>query len=146
MDKKRKWFIFISILLTIVSIALGLTIFFAAYKRLWETLGDLAVSAKFYFFEILQIEHTVNPSVTNPSDVLESTPMLPETPDLFRLRTSIFFKLFFYGGNIKGFGMSVGEGAGKVARYLVLFLPFVLLLVFVVKRLYAMPNTKTCNF
>ena len=94
MDKKRKWFIFISILLTIVSIALGLTIFFAAYKRLWETLGDLAVSVKFYFFEILQIEHTVNPSVTKPSDVLESTPMLPETPDLFRLRTSIFFKLF----------------------------------------------------
>ena len=142
MDKNRKWFIIVSILLTLLSVLLGATVFFAAYKRLWETLGDLAVSAKFYFFEILQIEHTVTPSVTKPSDVLETTPMLPETPDLFRLQTSIFFKLFFYGGNIKGFGMSVGEGAGKVARYLVLFLPFVLLLVFVVKRLYATPNTK----
>ena len=95
MDKKRKWFIFISILLTLVSIALGLTVFFAAYKRLWEALGDLVNSVKFYFLEILQIEHTVTPSVTNPSEVLGSTPILPETPDMFKVRTSIFFKLFF---------------------------------------------------
>ena len=51
MDKKRKWFIFISILLTLVSIALGLTVFVASYKRLWETLGDLVNSVKFYFLE-----------------------------------------------------------------------------------------------
>ena len=95
MDKKRKWFIVISILITTISVLLGVTVFFAAYKRLWETLGDLVNSVKFYFLEIFQIEHTVTPSVTTPSQVLDTTPVLPETPDVFKVRTSIFFKLLF---------------------------------------------------
>lgn len=42
---------------------------------------------------------------------------------------------------MKAFWSTVGRGAGNVARYIVLFLPFVLLFVLLIKKAYATPNT-----
>ena len=139
---RRRIFIWLSIFLTIVFVGLGASVFYKSYIRLWETLCDLCTSIRYYFCELFAIEHEVQAGVVDKSEVLEWQESLPETPDDFRLKARIFFKLLFNGKNIKGFGQIVGVGAGNVARYLVLFLPLILLLVIAVKKMYSTPNVR----
>lgn len=142
MDKRTKVFIGLSAFITLLSIVLGLTVFYKSIARLGETWIELWGSLKYYFCEIFGVEHTIHVGVTDQSEILEWNEILPETPDRFKLKTAIFFKLFFNGGNIKSFGTTVGIGAGNIARWLVLLLPFILLLVFLIKKAYSTPNTK----
>ena len=142
MDKRTKCFIGLSVVITLLSVVLGATVFYKSFVRLWETLGDLWTSLQYYFCEIFGVEHSVHAGVTDKSEVLEWNEAVPETPDRFKLKTAVFFKLFFYGGNIKSFGTAVGTGAGNIARWLVLLLPLILLLVFLIKKAYSTPNTR----
>ena len=142
MDKRTKCFIGLSVIITFLSVVLGATVFYKSFVRLWETLGDLWTSLQYYCCEIFGIEHSVHAGVTDKSEVLEWNEILPETPDRFKLKTAIFFKLFFHGGNIKSFGAAVGVGAGNIARWLVLLLPLILLFVFLIKKAYSTPNTR----
>ena len=79
MDRARKWYITLSIFLTAVFVALGVTIFQRSFMRFWETLGDLLSSCKFYGCEIFEIEHTTSVGVIEKSEVLEWNYILPET-------------------------------------------------------------------
>ena len=72
MDRARKWYIALSIFLTAVFVALGVTIFQRSFMRFWETLGDLLSSCKFYGCEIFEIEHTTCVSVIEKSEVLKT--------------------------------------------------------------------------
>ena len=132
MDKRTKCFIGLSVIITLLFFVFGTTMFYKSFVRLWETLGDLWTSLQYYCCEIFGIGHSVHAGVTDKSEVLEWNEIIPETPDGFKLKTAIFFKLFFHGGNIKNFGTAVGGGAGNIARYSVLFLPFILLLVLLI--------------
>ena len=131
----------LSILITLVSVVLGVTVFWDSFVRLWETLGDLADSARYYFCEIFQIEHSIEVGVTEKSDVLGWTPILPETPESFDVRAGLFKRIFFTKGNIRLFGAKLSVGAGNVAKWLSLLLPLILLAVFWIKKMYATPNT-----
>ena len=142
MDKRTKYFIGLSVIITVLSVVLGMTVFYKSFVRLWETLGDLWTSLQYYCCEIFGVEHSVHAGVTDKSEVLEWNEVLPETQDGFKLKSAIFFKLFFYGGNIKSFATTVGVGAGNIARWLVLLLPLILLLVLLVKKAYSTPNTR----
>ena len=140
MDKRTKCFIGLSVIITLLSIVLGTTIFYKSFVRLGETFGDLWSSLQYYVCEIFSIEHGVHAGVTDKSDVLEWNELLPETPKIFKSKSTLFFKLFFHSANVKGFITAIGMGAGNVARYLVLFLPLILLLVCMVRKAYSTPN------
>ena len=139
--KKRHCFLILSILITVVSVVLGVTVFWDSFVRLWETLGDLADSARYYFCEIFQIEHSISVGVTEKSDVLGWTPILPETPESFDVRAGLFKRIFFTKGNMRLFGAKLSVGAGNVAKWLSLLLPLILLGVMWIKKMYATPNT-----
>ena len=140
MDKRTKVFIGLSVFITVLSIALGLTIFYKAIARLGETWIELWSSLKYYFCEICGIDHTVHAGVTDNSEILEWSEVLPKTEDGFKLKTAIYFKLFFNGQNIKSFGTAVVTGFGGFARWLVLFLPLILLLIMLIRKMYSTPN------
>lgn len=140
MDKRTKIFIGLSVFITVLSIALGLTVFYKSIARLGETWIELWSSLKYYFCEICGIEHTVHAGVTDKSEILEWGEVLPKTEDGFKLKTAIYFKLFFNGGNFKSFGTAVGMGVGGVARWLVLFLPLILLVIMLIRKMYSTPN------
>ena len=83
MDKRSKWFIGLSIAITILSIMLGASVFYKSYIRLWETLGDLCTSLGYYFCEIFGVEHTVHAGVTDKSEILGWRGVIPETEEGF---------------------------------------------------------------
>ncbi|MBE5739232.1 MAG: hypothetical protein E7349_00070 [Clostridiales bacterium] len=139
---RKVWFISLSVFITVLSVALGVTVFQSSYLRLWETLCALGTSVKYYGCEVFGIEHSTHAGITDISGVLKWEQFLPKTTEDFKLKANIFFSLFIQGGNLKAFWLMVGKGVGNVARYIVLFLPFVLLFVLLIKKAYATPNTK----
>ncbi len=142
MDKRMKIFLGLSIGITVLSVLLGASVFYRSYIRLWETLGDLWDSVRYYFCEIFMIKHNIHAGVTDKSEVLGIENILPETEDGFGVKWAVYFRLFFYGGNIQGYGEKVGVGVGNVARYILLFLPLVILLVLIIRKIYSKPNTR----
>ena len=104
MDKRTKIFIGLSIGITVFSVLLGASVFYRSYMRLWETLGDLWDSVRYYFCEIFMIKHNIHAGVTDKSEVLGIENILPETEDGFGVKWAVYFRLFFYGGNIQGYG------------------------------------------
>ena len=85
MDKRAKVFIGLSVFITVLSIALGLTFFYKSIARLGETWVELWSSLKYYFCEICGIEHTVHAGVTDKSEILEWSEVLPKTEDGFKM-------------------------------------------------------------
>ena len=63
MDKARKGYIALSVVVTALFAVLGATIFSRSFVRFWETLGNLISSCKFYFCEIFEIEHNTSVGV-----------------------------------------------------------------------------------
>ena len=142
MDKRTKIFVGLSIGITVLSVLLGASIFYRSYMRLWETLGDLWDSVRYYFCEIFMIEHNIHAGVTDKSEVLGIENILPETPEGFGVNWTIYFKLFFSARNLQGYNGVVGVGVGNAARYILLFLPLVVVLVLVVRKVYSKPNKR----
>ena len=140
MVKKIHWFTILSVIITLVSVVLGVTVFWDSFVRLWETLGNLVDSARYYFCEIFQIEHSIEVGVTEKSDVLEWNPVLPETPQTLDVRAGLFKRIFFTKANMGLFGAKLSVGAGNVAKWLSLLLPLALLGVMWIKKMYATPN------
>ena len=138
---RKVWFISLSVCITILSLILGFTVCQNSYLRLWETLCALGTSVKYYGCEVFGIEHSTHAGITDISGVLKWEQFLPKTTEDFKLKANIFFSLFIQGGNLKAFWLMLGKGAGNVGRYIVLFLPFVLLFVLLIKKTYAKPNT-----
>ena len=142
MDKRTKIFVGLSIGITVLSVLLGASIFYRSYMRLWETLGDLWDSVRYYFCEMFMIEHNIHAGVTDKSEVLGIENILPETPEGFGVNWTIYFKLFFGARNLQGYNEIVGVGIGNVSRYILLFLPLVVVLVLLVRKAYSTPNTR----
>ena len=140
MDKRTKIFLGLSIGITVLSVLLGASVFYKSYIRLWETLGDLWDSVRYYFCELFMIKHNIHAGVTDKSDVLGLIAVLPETEEGFSLKWAVYCKLFFNGGNIQGYGEEVGVGVGNAARYILLFLPLVILSVLIIWKIYSKPN------
>ena len=142
MDKIRKWYLALSIVLTVAFFLLGATIFNRSFIRFAETLGDLFSSAQYYGYEIFGVEHNIIASVTEESKVLEWSYILPETSEGFERRTSILLRLLLNGNNISGFTRLLGRKAEMLSRLLVLLLPIFLLVWILITKMYGANNTK----
>ena len=124
----KKYFFVTSIIVTILSVGLGVTLFYKSFLRLIETLGDLWSSLRYYVCELFEVEHTIQPGVIADSGILEWTELFPENFEEFKLKATIFFKMILNGNNAKIYGANVGDILGKTAQYIVIFLPLILLL------------------
>ena len=90
--RRNKCFAVLSVLLTIALILLAAFVFPKSYLRLNEGFIDLFSSIKFYFLELVGIEHNTLPTVELYSKVI-NTEVLPQDYPTFQANTTIYFKL-----------------------------------------------------
>lgn len=141
MSKRKIFNICLTAAISICFILLGIFVFNKSYLRVFESLGDLWQSVKFYISEIFGIAHNTVPTVEGYSEVLRFE-LLPPDFENFKVKAADYFSLLFSGENFIAWGKSVGTAIGRIAKVLAILLPCLLLLFFAVKRLYASGNTK----
>ena len=145
MDKTKKLHIVLSIVITAVFISFGLIFCAKSYLRLGETVCRFGSSVEFHVSRILQIENgtAVEIEIRKPSAVLtmENT-ALPETSSAFWLKTKVYFALLVNGKNLGLYFTGVGVRVVTVIRILLFIIPILVMLVWLIKKSYAMPNTK----
>lgn len=145
MNKRRRsnlLFGLFSAVATLLFIYLGVVHFRTSYYRFAEATGDLWQSLKFYFYELFGIPHITVPTVEGFSKVLKWTIFLPEDFDTFAAKASEFFALLFSKENFLAFGSMLGEKMGAFARMAAVLLPCIIILVKLIKKIYAGENTK----
>ena len=142
--KRKVVYIALTVVLTAVFLLIGVLVFEKSYLRIWESCKDLGNSAKYYFCEIFGIEHSTNVTVGNNSNVIEGgeQSIMPDTPQEFGTKAGVYLKLLINGKNITAWTGLIGKKTGVLARFLVLAIPFFLLLGFAIKKLYGRRNTK----
>ena len=138
----RKVHIALCVLITAAFVALGVFVFYQSYLRLVETLRDLAFSIGIYFGDIFGIGHNIPATVTSPSAVFGWADYVPENFGEMKEDTTNYFALLFNGENFTAWGNSVAAFLGKAAKIIIFILPAVLILYFVIRRLYRRGNRK----
>ena len=142
MKWQRRFNITLTIALTIAFILLGVFAFGVAYQRVFEALIDLYGGFKYYFCVLFGLEPSELPSVTDYSKVMGWTEILPSDFDGFKVNTAAYFSMLFSKENFLSWLSVTGAKVSAWAKVLTIFLPCVVVLIIVVKRIYATPNTR----
>lgn len=138
----RKLSIVAIILLCIAFLLLTVFCFSKSYERLWEALQDLWVSLKFYAFELAGIPHATYPTIEDYSTVFPRGETFWEEYESFEEGLRAYFTALFSKENFKAFLVVVGGRGKKAVKVLAILLPLLLILFFVLKRIYAVSNTR----
>ena len=142
MKWQRRLNIGLTIALTTAFILLGIFSFRQSYCRTFECLIDLYGGFKYYFCVLFDLPTKGLPSVTDYSKVMEWTAILPSDFDSFKVKATTYFSMLFSKENFLSWLSAVGLKASVWAKVLTIFLPCVVVLIIVVKRIYATPNTR----
>lgn len=138
----RKVHISLTVILSAVFVLLGVFVFRQAYLRFWETLCDFGRSVAYYFCGIFGIEHSIVPTVTEYSKVLQWEILLPSDFAGFQSSAADYFALLFNKDNFTAWGQTLAVTLGNAAKILSILLPCIVILIFAVKRLYAKGNNR----
>ena len=84
MKRLRVFNITLTVLLSLLFIMLGIFHFGSSYLRLFESLGDLWQSIKYFFCMIFGLNNDVIPTVNNYSEILKWDIFLPEDFEVFK--------------------------------------------------------------
>ena len=142
MKWQRRFNITLTIALTTVFILFGVFVFGVAYQRIFEALIDLYGGFKHYFCVLFGLPTNGLPSVTDYSKVMEWTVILPSDFEGFKVNTTAYFSMLFSKKNFLSWLSVTGAKVSAWAKVLTIFLPCVVVLIIVVKRIYATPNTR----
>lgn len=142
MKWQRRFNITLTIALTTVFILFGVFVFGVAYQRIFEALIDLYSGFKHYFCVLFGLPTNGLPSVTDYSKVMEWTVILPSDFEGFKVNTTAYFSMLFSKENFLSWLSVTGAKVSAWAKVLTIFLPCVVVLIIVVKRIYATPNTR----
>ena len=141
-DVKKMICIIASVIFTAFFIYLAISHFSNSYLRLAETFVDLWNSMKYYFFEIFEIDHDTLASVKEYSEIMKWDVSIPETPEDAKVDMENYMNLLVDKENVNYYNYTVGVKMGDFARVLLIVLPFIVLLVILIKMLYLRPNHK----
>lgn len=142
MKWQRRFNIMLTIAITTVFILFGVFVFGVAYQRIFEALIDLYGGFKHYFCVLFGLPTNGLPSVTDYSKVMEWTVILPSDFEGFKVNTTAYFSMLFSKENFLSWLSVTGAKVSAWAKVLTIFLPCVVVLIIVVKRIYATPNTR----
>ena len=142
MRLQKRLNIALTVALTIAFILLGAFVFRVAYWRYKEALIDLYGGFKHYFCVLFGLPTNGLPSVTDYSKVMEWTVILPSDFEGFKVNTTSYFSMLFSKENFLSWLSVTGAKVSAWAKVLTIFLPCVVVLIIVVKRIYATPNTR----
>ena len=134
--------IFITVLIFIGMVLLGVFMFSDSYLRLGESFRDLGNSAAYYFCKLFGIENNIIVTVNGYSAVFSWGTVLPENFDEFKQGVGNYFALLFDAENFSGWGNAVASFLEVALKVLLLALPCVFILIMLVKKLYKRGNTK----
>ena len=141
--KKKDFIVFtiLSALLTIGFVLCGGFLFGSSYKRLFETFGDLWRSLVYYVTVVLNLQNGASPSVTVPSKVLSFEVTFPEAWAAFVPKAEAYLTTLLTKENLYGYLGVVGKYASKGAKILCLLLPAIVVLIILIRKMYASCNT-----
>ena len=142
MKWQRRLNIALTIALTTAFILLGIFTFRQSYCRIIEALIDLYGGFKYYFRVLFGFGTEGLPSVTGYSKIMQWTVILPSDFESFKVKATTYFSMLFSKENFLSWLSAAGAKASVWAKVLTILLPCIIVLVIVIKRLYAKGNTK----
>ena len=142
MKWQRRLNIGLTIALTTAFILLGIFSFRQSYCRTFECLIDLYGGFKYYFCVLFDLPTEGLPSVTDYSKIMQWAVLLPSDFDSFKVKATTYFSMLFSKENFLSWLSAVGLKASVWAKVLTILLPCIIVLIIVIKRLYASGNTK----
>ena len=142
MKWQKRLNIALTVALTIAFILFGVLVFGVAYQRVFEALIDLYGSFKYYFCVLFGLDPSELSSVTDYSKVMQWTVILPSDFEGFKVNTTAYFSMLFSKENFLSWLSVTGAKVSAWAKVLTIFLPCVVVLIIVVKHIYATPNTR----
>ena len=141
MVKKKTCNVLTSIILTMLSIGSGVTVFILSYMRLIESVRDLGLSLGYYFCEIFGITHNITPTVCEKSGIKNEL-FFNISFDELKDKSVSFFTLLADKNNITGWLNYLGGKIGKILKVLAVVLPCLFISVLLLKLTYARGNNK----
>ena len=142
MNRKRQLNIWITIGFFVTFILFGVFSFRQSYCRSFEAIIDLYGGFKYYFSVLFGAEPSELPSVTSYSRVIQWTAILPSDFERLKVNATAYFSMLFSKENFLSWLSAIGTKASTWAKILAILLPCAIVLIIVVKRLYANGNTK----
>ena len=131
-----------SIILTAAFVVLAFFVFDSSYLRFAESAKDLWNSICIYFCKIFGIQNSIEPTVLNRSTVMFWNVVLPVDFEAFKQKAKAYFTLLADLDNFKSWLAYSGKTTENIAKALVIALPCVVILFFLIKKLYGKGNTK----
>ena len=136
----RRFNIAVTVIISLAFLALG-AVFWQSYVRFAESCRDFGLSVAYYFCELIGIDYSFTPTVTEYSDVLKWEILLPSDLEGFTASAGNFFSLLIDSENFAGYWSAVGNVMLVVAKVIAILLPCVLVLWLVLWRMYRHGNT-----
>jgi len=120
---------YICIILSLFCFLLSIWCFPYAFLRIFESLKDLINSIAYYFSNLFGSGEIDLPTVTQYSTLSFEMPLnLPETWEEFKVIWNDYWELFVSEENLQLYLESFGDFLYKFSKYIVLFMPAIILL------------------
>lgn len=133
--KKINYRHYICISITLIFLLLAIFYFKYAGSRFIESCIDIYNSFKFYISELFELNLKGDLTINNFSSQPFVMPFnLPSTWDEFKILFNAYFKLIFNFENFKSYLRAIGNFIYYGSRYLIILLPFVLIIFLVLQR------------
>ena len=136
----KRFNIAVTVIISLAFLALGAA-FWQSYVRFGEACRDFGLSVAYYFCELIGIDYSFTPTVTEYSDVLQWEILLPSDLEGFTASAGNFFSLLIDGENFAGYWSAVGDVMLVVAKVIAVLLPCVLVIWLILWRMYRHGNT-----
>ena len=137
----RRFNIAVTAIISLAFVVLGIFVFGQSYVRFAESCRDFGLSVAYYFCELVGIDYSFTPTVTEYSGVLQWEILLPDDWAGFTASAKEYFALLIDGENFAGYWMKVGNVMVVVTKVIAILLPCVLVLWLVLWRMYRHGNT-----
>ena len=137
----RRFNIAVTVIISLAFLVLGVFVFGQSYVRFAESCRDFGLSVAYYFCELIGIDYSFTPTVTEYSGVLQWEIFLPSDLEGFTASAGNFFALLINGENFVSYWSAVGNVMVVVVKAIAVLLPCVLVLWLVLWRMYRHGNT-----
>ena len=137
----RRFNIAVTAIISLAFVVLGIFVFGQSYVRFAESCRDFGLSVAYYFCELIGIDYSFTPTVTEYSGVMQWEILLPSDLEGFTASAGNFFSLLIDGENFASYWSAVRNVMVVVAKVIAILLPCVLVLWLVLWRMYRHGNT-----
>ena len=140
MKIKRICYIISTVIISLFFVFLAVTEFGKSYVRLGETFVDLWNSIKIYICEIFEIEHGIDPTVTEYSNVFKIDVSIPENIEKLEIEVGEYVELLGSEENIKSYGITLKDWLSKTSKILMIIFPVLMMGGTLIQTIYMTPN------